>query len=313
MIISIVNNDYYPFGMPMPNRNIQDANAYRYAYQGQEKDPETGKEAFQLRLWDSRIGRWLTTDPAGQYHSPYMAMDNNPIISTDPTGGSTDDDYLLKSDGTFVFLRERSGPDRLYVEGMNNYYTINDKNLLPSLEGTQSFGTAIGFSNSGSDIFKVFMAGANFTNVEFQAGSLKSGQYYVGTNRNPEGGLSFSDIGVGESDVISMVHSHPGNLILDQGLSRSGQNYSQWEAEQISMGFRNLVDPITVKGFEMFNAKAASGSDAAVYSHYKRDGFKGNYYVYMPQTSNLWKVTTNKPIYIRNIQYNKNRFFFGSF
>ena len=53
--------DYYPFGMPMPNRNIE--GNYRYKYQGQEKDAETGKEAFELRLWDGRIGRWLTVDP----------------------------------------------------------------------------------------------------------------------------------------------------------------------------------------------------------------------------------------------------------
>ena len=78
--------DYYPFGMPMPNRHIQDANAYRYAYQGQEKDPETGKEAFKLRLWDGRIGRWLTTDPKGQYTSPYLGMGNNPLSTIDPDG-----------------------------------------------------------------------------------------------------------------------------------------------------------------------------------------------------------------------------------
>ena len=78
--------DYYPFGMPMPDRRITDANAYRYAYQGQEKDPETGKEAFELRLWDGRIGRWLTTDPAGVGFSPYMGMNNNPISEIDPDG-----------------------------------------------------------------------------------------------------------------------------------------------------------------------------------------------------------------------------------
>lgn len=78
--------DYYPFGMPMPNRQIVNGEPYRYAYQGQEKDPETGKEAFQLRLWDSRIGRWLTTDPASQYHSPYMGMGNSPMNGVDPDG-----------------------------------------------------------------------------------------------------------------------------------------------------------------------------------------------------------------------------------
>ncbi|MGG8496857.1 RHS repeat domain-containing protein [Tenacibaculum sp. TC6] len=79
--------DYYPFGMPMPNRRTVNGEPYRYAYQGQEKDPETGKEAFQLRLWDARIGRWLSPDPYGQYHSPYLGMGNNPIVRVDPDGG----------------------------------------------------------------------------------------------------------------------------------------------------------------------------------------------------------------------------------
>ncbi len=45
--------DYYPFGEPMPNKHTTDGN-YRYAFQGQEKDGETGMEAFELRLWDVR-------------------------------------------------------------------------------------------------------------------------------------------------------------------------------------------------------------------------------------------------------------------
>ena len=74
----------------MPGREVVNGEPYRYAYQGQEKDTETNKEAFQLRLWDARIGRWLTFDPMRQYHSPYMGMDNRPNMSIDPTGGSTD-------------------------------------------------------------------------------------------------------------------------------------------------------------------------------------------------------------------------------
>ena len=81
------STDYYPFGMAMPNRNTVDANGYRYAYQGQEKDPETGKEAFQLRLWDSRIGRWISPDPYGQFASPYVGMGNDPVNGIDPDGG----------------------------------------------------------------------------------------------------------------------------------------------------------------------------------------------------------------------------------
>ncbi len=71
----------------MPGRQIVGGEQYRYNFQRQEKDPETGKEAFQLRLWDSRIGRWLTTDPYGQYHSPYLGMGNAPTNGVDPDGG----------------------------------------------------------------------------------------------------------------------------------------------------------------------------------------------------------------------------------
>ena len=86
--LSLTNKtDYYPFGMPMPNKNIE--GGYRYGYQGEfaEKDPETNMEAFELRLWDSRIGRWLTPDPYSQYHSPYLGMGNNPVNGVDPDGG----------------------------------------------------------------------------------------------------------------------------------------------------------------------------------------------------------------------------------
>ncbi len=90
--------DYYPFGMAMPGRRMQDANQYRYTFQGQEKDAETGMEAFQLRLWDARIGRWLTTDPYRQFTSPYLGMGNNPMNGIDPDGGCWDDDGNWNSD-----------------------------------------------------------------------------------------------------------------------------------------------------------------------------------------------------------------------
>ncbi len=79
--------DYYPFGMVMPGRDEQEANRYRYAFQGQEKDQDTEMEAFELRLWDSRIGRWLTTDPYRVHASPYLGMANNPVSTIDPDGG----------------------------------------------------------------------------------------------------------------------------------------------------------------------------------------------------------------------------------
>jgi RHS repeat-associated protein len=81
-------SNYYPFGLVMDGREITDE-PYRYGYQGQyaEKDSVTGWNQFQLRFYDARIARWLSSDPYGQYYSPYVAMGNMPHMSIDPDGG----------------------------------------------------------------------------------------------------------------------------------------------------------------------------------------------------------------------------------
>ncbi|MEM6804637.1 MAG: RHS repeat-associated core domain-containing protein [Bacteroidota bacterium] len=65
---------------------------YRYGFQGQysEEDSETGWNSFELRMYDPVIGRWLSTDPYGEFWSPYVAFGNNPINRVDPDGGMTD-------------------------------------------------------------------------------------------------------------------------------------------------------------------------------------------------------------------------------
>jgi len=84
----VAGADYYPFGLAMENREITRED-YRYGYQGQysEEQKETGWNFFELRMYDARIGRWLTVDPYGQFASPYIGMGNIPHIATDPNGG----------------------------------------------------------------------------------------------------------------------------------------------------------------------------------------------------------------------------------
>jgi RHS repeat-associated protein len=78
-------SDYYVLGGSVNGGGVP----YRHGYQGQfaEKDPETGWDSFELRMYDSKIGRWMSVDPAGQYPSPYVGMGNDWGNRTDPTGG----------------------------------------------------------------------------------------------------------------------------------------------------------------------------------------------------------------------------------
>jgi RHS repeat-associated protein len=94
-------NDYYPFGRVIGSGGTND---YRYNYQGQysEMDGETGWNTFDLRMYDSRIARWLQFDPKGQYYSPYIGMGNDPVAKTDPDGGGTDNFFRdLVNGGVF--------------------------------------------------------------------------------------------------------------------------------------------------------------------------------------------------------------------
>ena len=80
--------DYFPFGMLMPGR-ISNYTDYNFGYQGQfsEYDETSGYNHFQLRDYDSRLGRWMIPDPYGQYWSPYLGMGNNSILYIDIDGG----------------------------------------------------------------------------------------------------------------------------------------------------------------------------------------------------------------------------------
>ena len=112
--------DYYPFGMKLPT-SVNSSFGERHDYQSEfsEKDPETGWNAFQLRMYDARIGRWLSTDPANQFASPYRTG-NNPISGTDPTGGR--EDWYEDSQGNIVWDDNVTSQASLDAAGIDGTY-----------------------------------------------------------------------------------------------------------------------------------------------------------------------------------------------
>ncbi len=81
--------DYYAWGSTMREQRTPENETYRYAYQGQfaEKDEETGWNHFELREYDTEVGRWTSTDPYQQFWSPFLGLGNNPINKIDKDGG----------------------------------------------------------------------------------------------------------------------------------------------------------------------------------------------------------------------------------
>jgi RHS repeat-associated protein len=88
----VAYNDYYPFGMLLPNRHGNSSD-YRYGFQGQEMDNEIKGEGnsinYKFRMHDPRVGRFLSLDPLAPeypYNSPYAFAENRVIDAIEMEG-----------------------------------------------------------------------------------------------------------------------------------------------------------------------------------------------------------------------------------
>jgi RHS repeat-associated protein len=137
----ITANDYYPFGMTMPGRKYRNANAKspRYGFNGKENDNEVKGEgnqiAFEARIYDPRLGRFLSPDPLeGDYpwQTTYAFAHNNPIKFIDflgmgdPPGTikqekNASDNTGFAPNGDLILMGNHRGknPDKINTRSIN--------------------------------------------------------------------------------------------------------------------------------------------------------------------------------------------------
>jgi RHS repeat-associated protein len=80
---------YYPFGMKMPGTEFYSGNKPRYDFNGKETDQESGLQDYGMRVYDARIGKFLSVDPLSDeypWFTPYQFAGNRPISSIDLDG-----------------------------------------------------------------------------------------------------------------------------------------------------------------------------------------------------------------------------------
>ena len=132
------SQDSYPFGMAMPGRRFS-SSSYRYGFNGQEKDDEVKSSGnsydFLFRIYDPRLGRFLSTDPLEKeypWNSPYAFAENRPIDGRDLEGKEWEN-----------FMSKFSKPGELAIK-------------LPNKETAQiqSYKTSISNAKMSFDDFK---------------------------------------------------------------------------------------------------------------------------------------------------------------
>jgi RHS repeat-associated protein len=82
----------HPFGMIQPERTWE-SDKYRYGFNSMEKDDEVkgvgNSLDFGARIYDPRVGRWLSLDPLAKKYpedSPYIFSGDSPIALKDQDG-----------------------------------------------------------------------------------------------------------------------------------------------------------------------------------------------------------------------------------
>ena len=137
---------YYPFGMQMPGKNVTLAsysslNRYRFGFNGMEKDDEVkgggNSLDFQFRIYDSRLGKFLSNDPWSYKYpnlSTYQFANNTPIWAVDIDGLG----WLVYT-WYMVSKKELSGTNHKYV--FEKMKTGNGKIMTSSVEDKSFDGT----------------------------------------------------------------------------------------------------------------------------------------------------------------------------
>ena len=133
----VSTTDYYAFGMVMSDRSYN-TEGYRFGFNGKENDNEvkgTGNQQdYGERIYDSRIGRFLSEDPIARmypFYSPYQFAGNMPIYAIDLDG--------RESDPQIMDLSMQTGRPLLCNEALlqevRNQYTITIMQKVHRLQG----------------------------------------------------------------------------------------------------------------------------------------------------------------------------------
>ena len=288
---NVVERDsYYPYGERWNDGSVEQA-GNRYRYNGKEEQAGFGFPYldYGARLYDPATGRWLTQDPLSEkYHgiSPYVFCAGNPMKYVDMDGM---DIWEIDSEG-YIRWREASEGHRLYSmtsDGYRSqdYITVRNRSILDALSNGADISSFSSRENV-DDIFNVFKFASDNSDVEWVV-HRNDDNYTIGTKHDVNTSGSWGDYGLDKPQVS--VHSHPG---------------VQPDEELFSMGFV-MESPTSARAIidkDWYNARTdiLQNNSSARMS-----------YVYFPYSSNLYYVGYNRPIFIRKIQNNYKRFYFG--
>jgi RHS repeat-associated protein len=228
--IVISATDYYPFGMVA--RTYTSPEEYRYGFNGKEKEKDIaeGAYAFEYRIHDPRLGRFLSVDPwcyKYSYQSPYVFAHNTPVSLIDYLGlgdppsikevkkMTTRKDVVKfkHKDYTMYFFKE--DPTKLVISNGKEFHLMdfqsakmlmpNSSSQIATEEETQQLypdDQAGNYNRKGSDVWKQdFKATFEMLNFKFKNGDVAKDVLKEFLNTTKGQGINVTVIGNYGSNV----------------------------------------------------------------------------------------------------------------
>jgi RHS repeat-associated protein len=229
---------------------------YRYGFNGQERDNELKGEGnsldFGARIYDSRLGRFLSLDPLQAKYpklTPYCFVGNSPLIFIDPDGRVISvygDD--IKS---FVSAIKKTGALKVSFDVKTNQLTLsNPDNLKLSasdaklLEASQnaniecrvlttkqdvidndamtggSFQGSSGTSEDGKELAWQYVNMSHFKKMEGSG---------VGNVAKKDARHELLELYIGASEDLEFTEAHNATMLIYPDIEMSGVNYQKVE------------------------------------------------------------------------------------
>jgi len=183
--------DYYPFGMTLPGRSYN-AHTYRHGFTGHEKESDLAEGIYttEYRLYDARVGRWLSVDPLFEKYvgmSPYNYCMLNPVVMVDPDGrelnlSGSKSKYTFKLLKAYVRNESKDVDLKLSEEGVVSYSlkegaampeSLNRlKEVIDSKDKVNIISEDSKFTSSGN----LYVGGAFMGNQKQEDGSYVANQ-----------------------------------------------------------------------------------------------------------------------------------------
>jgi RHS repeat-associated protein len=183
--------DYYPFGMTLPGRSYN-AHTSRHGFTGHEKESDLAEGIYttEYRLYDARVGRWLSVDPLFEKYvdmSPYNYCMLNPVMMVDPDGrelnlSGSKSKYTFKLLKAYVRNESKDVDLKLSEEGVVSYSlkegaampeSLNRlKEVIDSKDKVNIISEDSKFTSSGN----LYVGGAFMGNQKQEDGSYVANQ-----------------------------------------------------------------------------------------------------------------------------------------